>query len=194
MVLPNQIDMICEPPHLYHMTDTPSTRRLIDPELLPLLEVLPSFAMSAEALPAIRASLTDTNLGRGAPPITPVEKVVDGPNGPITLFWYDPTPAAKDRPVLLHIHGGGMVIGSARQSQEGPSTLAAHLGVAVASIEYRLAPETPFPGPDEDCYASLVWLAERAAELGIDPERIAVIGESAGGGLAAAVAQMARVT
>jgi acetyl esterase/lipase len=131
-------------------------------------------------------------LGRGTPPIKPVEKVVEGPDGPIELFWYDPTPAAKDRPALLHIHGGGMVIGSARHAQEGPSTLAARLGIAVASVEYRLAPETPFPGPQEDCYAALVWLADSAVELGIDLQRIGIIGESAGGGLAAGVAQMAR--
>lgn len=174
------------------MNDTPSTRQLIDPELLPLLEVLPPLAMSAEALPGIRNSFRGATLARGAPSIAPVEKTVEGPDGPIPLFWYDPTPTAKDRPVLLHIHGGGMVIGSARQSPEGPSTLAARLGIAVASVEYRLAPEAPFPGPQEDCYAALVWLAGRAAELGIDPKRIAVIGPSAGGGLAAAVAQMAR--
>ncbi|KRB81073.1 arylesterase [Sphingomonas sp. Root710] len=174
------------------MTDASSTRRLIDPELLPLLETLPPFAMSAEALPAIRESLAEMILGRGVPPITPVKRVVDAPHGSIALFWYDPMPTAKDRPVLLHIHGGGMVMGSARHLPDGLSTLAARLGVVVASVEYRLAPETPFPGPQEDCYAALLWLAGKAAELGIDPKRIAIIGESAGGGLAAAVAQMAR--
>jgi acetyl esterase/lipase len=85
-----------------------------------------------------------------------------------------------------------MVIGSARQMVHGASSLAASLGVPVASVEYRLAPETAFPGPQEDCYAALLWLAANGTQLGIDPQRIGVTGESAGGGLAAAVAQMAR--
>lgn len=174
------------------MDDTPSTRQLIDPELLPLLDAMPSFAVSAETLPAIRRGLGEMSVPQGATPIAPVEKIVEGSAGPIPLFWYDPAPDETNRPVLLHIHGGGMVLGSARQRPEGPSTLAARLGIPVASVEYRLAPETPFPGPQEDCYAALVWLAGRAAELGIDPKRVGVIGESAGGGLAAAVAQMAR--
>jgi acetyl esterase len=85
-----------------------------------------------------------------------------------------------------------MVIGSARQMLHGPASLAANLNIPVASVEYRLAPETPFPGPQEDCFAALLWLAANSIELGIDPQRLGVTGESAGGGLAAAVAQMAR--
>lgn len=173
------------------MTRTSTTRHLVDPELLPLLDMLPPFQLSAEALPSIREALAEM-LGAAEPPIAPVEKVIEGPDGPIPLLWFDPTPGAKDRAALLHIHGGGMIMGSVRQSPEGPAKLAARLGVPVASVEYRLAPEAPFPGPQEDCHAALVWLANSAAELGLDPARIAVVGESAGGGLAAAVAQMAR--
>ena len=168
------------------------TYHLIDPQLLPVLDMLPAFAFSAETLPAIRASLAAQIPERADPVIAAVEHVIAGPDGPIDLFWFDPAPGARDRPVLLHIHGGGMVIGSARQMQTGPSTLAASLGIPVASVEYRLAPEGPFPGPQEDCYAALAWLATHAAALGINPARIGVTGESAGGGLAAAVAMMAR--
>lgn len=172
------------------------TRHLIDPELLPVLEMLPAFEFNAQTLPAIREGMGSL-AAPVAPPIAPVVKSIDGPDGPIEVFWYDPSPGEQGpekqgRPALLHIHGGGMVIGSARQMPHGPSNLAASIGVPVASVEYRLAPETPFPGPQEDCYAALLWLAANSAELGIDPQRIGVTGESAGGGLAAAVAQMAR--
>ncbi|MET0180819.1 MAG: alpha/beta hydrolase [Novosphingobium sp.] len=170
----------------------PDTRHLVDPELLPVLEQLPQFEFSAETLAAIRTGLGERFMPVAEPPIAPVEKVIEGPAGPLEVFLFDPSPGARDRPALLHIHGGGMIIGSARAAPHGPSSFAASLGVPVASVEYRLAPETPFPGPQEDCFAALRWLADEADALGVDPQRIAVIGESAGGGLAAAVAHMAR--
>ncbi len=170
----------------------PDTRHLIDPELLPVLEQLPQFEFNAETLAAFRAGVGQRITAVVVPPLAPVDKVIDGPAGPLEIFWFDPSPGATDRPVLLHIHGGGMIIGSAREMLNGPSSLAAGLGVPVASVEYRLAPEVRFPGPQEDCFAALRWLANEADALGIDPARIVVVGESAGGGLAAAVAQMAR--
>ena len=85
-----------------------------------------------------------------------------------------------------------MVIGSARSMQQAPSGMAAALGIPVASVEYRLAPDHPFPAPQNDCYAALQWLAAHADELGVDASRLGITGESAGGGLAAATALMAR--
>jgi acetyl esterase/lipase len=95
-------------------------------------------------------------------------------------------------PALLHIHGGGYVLGVAEGS--GPSNVrtAAEVGCVVVSVDYRLAPETVAPGAVEDCYAVLRWLYTEANNLGIDRSRIAVGGESAGGGLAAALALLAR--
>jgi acetyl esterase/lipase len=95
-------------------------------------------------------------------------------------------------PAIYHIHGGGMILGDNRTGITGMLELAAPHQMAVVSVEYRLAPETPHPGPVEDCYAGLAWVAEHAAELGIDPARIIVGGASAGGGLSAAVALLAR--
>ena len=96
------------------------------------------------------------------------------------------------RPAVLNFHGGGWVSGDVRQSEWWASSVAAQAGVVVVSVEYRLAPEHPFPGPPEDCYDATLWVAEHADELGIDPSRLAVMGDSAGGNLAAVVAMMAR--
>jgi acetyl esterase len=174
------------------MTQPSSTRHLVDPELLPVLEALPAFEFNSDTLPAIRGGMANMIAAPVELPITPEMKVIDGPEGPLEIFWYDPSPGASDRPALLHIHGGGMIIGAAKHMQQGPSSLAFSAGLPVASVEYRLAPETPFPGPQEDCYAALLWMTGSASELGIDARRVGITGESAGGGLAAAVAQMAR--
>jgi acetyl esterase/lipase len=91
----------------------------------------------------------------------------------------------------LHIHGGGYIIGTAKMSTRQLQK-ALDADCIVASVDYRLAPETTHPGPVEDCYEALKWLHENAASLGIDAARIAVEGESAGAGLAAALALLAR--
>lgn len=94
--------------------------------------------------------------------------------------------------VVLNFHGGGWVSGDVLQSEWWASSLAARAGVVVVSVEYRLAPEHPFPGPAEDCYDATKWVADHADVLGVDPARLAVMGDSAGGNLAAVVSLMAR--
>jgi acetyl esterase/lipase len=96
------------------------------------------------------------------------------------------------RPAILHIHGGGMILGRAEDTIVASQKLAAELDCVVVEVAYRLSPETHFPGPMEDCYAALAWLHANSAALGVDRTRIAVMGESAGGGLAAMVAIAAR--
>ncbi|KAL3444236.1 alpha/beta hydrolase fold-domain-containing protein [Aspergillus insuetus] len=93
---------------------------------------------------------------------------------------------------VLYLHGGGMTMGSALDSQPLLAWYASSAGLPLFSVEYRLAPEHPFPTPVEDCYAALQWLYDNAHDLNIDNSRIAVMGDSAGGGLAAAVALLAR--
>lgn len=95
-------------------------------------------------------------------------------------------------PVLFHVHGGGLVVGTAYDDLAAVAAFAHTVGCAVASVEYRLAPEHPYPAAVEDVYAGLAWLAENAASLGIDPDAIVIEGVSAGGGLAAATALLAR--
>lgn len=169
-----------------------SSRHLVDHSLLPLLELMPGGGFSDETLPQIRIQSEQRFAFLGKPAIEAEVKVIEGPGGPLEIYWYDPAPGKAERAALLHIHGGGMVIGSARSMQHGPAGMAAALGIPVASVEYRLAPEHPFPAPQEDCLAGLKWLADNAAGLGVDPARIGIVGESAGGGLAAATALMAR--
>jgi acetyl esterase/lipase len=103
-----------------------------------------------------------------------------------------PEAAGAGRPGILHVHGGGYVLGSAEMTGPTDAIYAAELGAVSVSVDYRLAPETPHPGPVEDCYAGLAWLAANVEQLGVDPARIVVTGESAGGGLAAALVLLAR--
>ena len=122
------------------------------------------------------------------------EQFVPGPAGSpdVGLIICRPTTTATPVPALYYVHGGGMIVGTNRDDLPSILSLAAIVGAAVISVDYRLAPETPHPGPVEDCYAGLAWLADHAAALGVDPGRIVLVGGSAGGGLAAATAQLCR--
>jgi acetyl esterase/lipase len=119
---------------------------------------------------------------------------VPGPEGapPVRVRHYRPVGPAGELPALLYIHGGGMVIGAIETEDALVRSYCLEVGCAAVSVDYRLAPENPHPAPIEDCYAGLAWTAENAGRLGIDPRRIAVYGGSAGGGLAAALAIVAR--
>jgi acetyl esterase/lipase len=100
-----------------------------------------------------------------------------------------PTGVSQPGPALLWIHGGGYIIGTAQQDDELCRRFVRELGVTVAAVDYRLAPEHPYPAPLEDCYAALTWLSALPA---VDPARVAIGGASAGGGLAATLALLAR--
>jgi acetyl esterase/lipase len=171
-----------------------SSRHLVDPELLPMLDLVPAVALSDEALPKLRSR-------ESALPLPAVifndvvrrDLTVSGPPGApdIGLVTYTP-PGIGPFPCIYHIHGGGFVSGSAGILEFMHRPLAHELGCVIVSVDYRLAPETCFPGNVEDCYAGLDWTVAHAAELNIDLDRIGVMGESAGGGLAAALALMVR--
>lgn len=123
------------------------------------------------------------------------QRFIPGPEGAPDvriLIYTPPKLGAAPGPALLNIHGGGYVIGSPEQNDPMNRARAVALGCRVVATSYRLAPETPWPGAVQDCYATLSWMHENAAELGIDPDRIAISGESAGGGHAAALAIHAR--
>ena len=167
------------------------SRHLVDPQLAPLLE-MPAIELNAQTLERVRAD------PRFAVPDMPLpfplsDAYAPVPGAPdVRLLVMNPPSDAKGRGAILHIHGGGMVSGTADFAKLTKPQLALQHDCVVVSVDYRLAPEAPFPAPQEDCYAALQWLANNADELGIDPARIVVFGESAGGGLAASVALMAR--
>ena len=117
---------------------------------------------------------------------------VPGPAGRLPVRLYKPEGSGANPPLVVFFHGGGWVIGSIESHDATCRALASASGCAVASVEYRLAPESAFPAAPEDCYAATRWLAENASEVGVDGERLAVAGDSAGGNLAAVVALMAR--
>lgn len=176
-----------------------NSRHLVDEELLPFLDARPPMVLNAETLPAVRAGFPEMLAmmfaGYVPPPdVAKTERMIPGPAGApdVRVLVYTPTGGATARPAFLHIHGGGYVVGSADMSEPSCARTASEHGAVVVSVDYRLAPETPFPGPVEDCYAALTWLAANAKDLDIDPARIAIGGESAGGGLAAGLALLAR--
>jgi triacylglycerol lipase len=171
------------------------SRHLVDPELAPLLELFPGIALSDETLAEARAS-------RMAMPVDPVAEAavtcertrIAGPPGApsVEALCYRPKAAQGALGCVLHIHGGGYVLGDAQSMAALHKPLALELNCAIVSVDYRLAPETPAPGAVEDCYAALAWLHANPDLAGVDASRIGVMGESAGGGLAAALALMAR--
>lgn len=174
-------------------------RNLVDPELLALLDSVPLLRLSADTLAGSRA--LHAELRRKAASGTAAagnvecsERMIPGPVGApdVRVLIYTPRGREQALPALLHIHGGGFVLGSPEAEDARNRALSHALGCLVVSVDYRLAPETPFPGAVEDCYATLKWLAASAAELSVDRARIAVGGISAGGGLAAALALLAR--
>ena len=171
-----------------------TTRHLVDREIAPIIDLFPRVDLDSAPIAAIRAKAAETYAFLPSPVIAPeklsVPSIHGGPDIPV--FLYRPSTSRPGSGAILHIHGGGMVMGSVEQMQAGPAALAAAAGVPVASVEYRLAPEHPFPAPQEDCHSALAWLAHQAGALGFDASRIVVAGESAGGGLAAALAIMAR--
>lgn len=166
---------------------------LVDPALRPLLDVWPTVTLTDANLAELRARrLPLPEIDRAGTMLE--RRAVPGPTGApdIALHIYTPDDAALPLGCIYHIHGGGYVGGAAKELEAFHRPLARKLGCAIVSVDYRLAPETVFPGAIEDCYAGLSWAFAHAAELGIDTSRIGVMGESAGGGLAAALALLAR--
>jgi acetyl esterase/lipase len=165
---------------------------LVDPELVAAVRSFPQKPLNADNLAAERQSPQWAKLPPPAP--QPLERRIPGPKGApeLPIYIYDPSPGKKNRPALLHIHGGGYVAGSANQFASTLQQTAIDCECLIVSVEYRLAPETHFPGSLEDNYAALKWLYANADSFGVNRNRIAIGGLSAGGGHTAALAIFAR--
>lgn len=151
-----------------------------------------------EAMPEIRQAMTAMFPSPaevvGDRPVEIAEYTVPGPEGApdIELTVLSPSGLTRPVPALYNMHGGGMMVGHRYMETGRLVDLVLEHGVVAVNVEYRLAPENPHPAPIEDCYAGLSWTVKNAAELYIDPERVVVMGGSAGGGLAAGLALLAR--
>lgn len=135
----------------------------------------------------------DLVFGGIAPGVDLTDRALPGPAGQIPFRVYRPaSDGSAALPLVVNYHGGGWVSGTLNQSDWICSMVSATVGAVVLSVDYRLAPVHPFPAAVQDCYAALVWAADNATELGADADRIGVMGDSAGGNLAAATSLVAR--
>ncbi len=174
---------------------------LLDPELKSPIKMMLSQMppMNFNDLPTARAASKQMMAVMKAqmpviPGVITEDRTIPGPNGSlnVTIRIYRPEKQAGSLPALLWIHGGGYMLGDIDQEDFTAKQFTLAGECIVVSVEHRLAPEHPYPAPLEDCYAALKWLSSHADELGIDRSRIAVGGASAGGGLAAGLAILAR--
>ena len=175
-------------------TPSGSPAYAIDPELAEILPLLPS-EMSTD-VGEQRAMLGDIigflKLDLDTTGVEVEDRHVPGRVGDPDVLVRVYRPESATGAGIVYLHGGGFVVGSVDSEHGRAIEVAREVGAVVVSVDYRLAPEDPFPAGIEDAYAALEWFHAAAGDLGVDPERIAVMGGSAGGGLAAALALMAR--
>ncbi len=168
----------------------------LHPSVIPVLEAMNGNMAAIPQVPVEQIPLL--RQGPLAPPPpnpTPVARVEDrhipGPAGEMLVRIYWPE-GGGPAPLVVFYHGGGFVLCSLDSHDELARALCREAGAVVVSVDYRLAPEAPYPAAADDCYAALVWAVGHATELGADPGRVAVAGDSAGGNLAAVTALRAR--
>ncbi|MBA2934065.1 alpha/beta hydrolase [Sphingomonas sp. CGMCC 1.13654] len=169
-----------------------NTIDLVDPDLRPLLDLFPTRLLTVDNLAEARARILPIPAAEVSGISRRTLSIASRTGGPdIGLQMYKPDRTGPF-PCVFHMHGGGFVMGAARDMAPIHMMLAHELNCAIVSVDYRLAPEAIFPANIEDCYDALAWTFANAGSEGVDRDRIGVMGESAGGGLAAALALLAR--
>ncbi len=169
----------------------------LDPQAQLLLQVIDVFGMGnlapgTDTDPRMVRTLMDAAILPSTVEVASVgDRTIPGPAGPIPVRVYRPA-GDTPKPVIVYFHGGGWVVGSLETHDGTCRVLADRVDAVVVSVDYRLAPEYRFPSAVDDSVAAVAWVAEHATELGADPSRLVVAGDSAGGNLAAVVAQLAR--
>jgi acetyl esterase/lipase len=170
------------------------TTYAFDPQIAEMVPLLPTW--QGDDVARMRAAMSEMIAQLPVPETTGLhieDRQIPGRNGDPALPVRIYRPEHRTAPAGIYsVHGGGFIAGDLETEHASNVVLARELGVVVVSVDYRLAPETPFPGPLEDVYAGLVWMAAHEGELGIDAARIAIHGMSAGGGLCAGLALLAR--
>jgi acetyl esterase/lipase len=174
-----------------------STIKLVDPELRDALALWSLPPLTAETLIERRAAALEPISAVPKPDLPDIvtgEIHVESAFGatPIRVLTYRPVESDKPLPVIVHIHGGGFVMGAPEMKDVENRLFASELKCAIYSVDHRLAPEAPHPAPVEDIYSVFLWLHANAGRLGLDPARIGIKGESGGGGFAAGAAVYAR--
>ncbi|KXV59346.1 arylesterase [Acetobacter tropicalis] len=172
-----------------------TTFELVDAHQRERVGSFPSFDPARGDLEVFRRDLVEgTTALLGSDTVAHEERVIPGPaNAPaVRVLIFRPPEANGPAPVILYVHGGGMIAGTPDMQAGTHARVAAATGALIVSVDYRLAPETPFPGGLEDVYAALLWLSAHATDLGGDSSRISIMGDSGGGCLAAATALLAR--
>lgn len=166
----------------------------VNPELLTGLEAFQDLDLRPEEMQAIREGMAQMSEPAAVDEsISLTDEVIAGPDdNPLRLRIYRPKSNNETLPVLLWIHGGGYIVGTIDDNDDLCMRFVKEADCVVVSVDYRLAPEDPYPAPLEDCYAALTWVADNAKTLNIDSNRIGVAGASAGGGLTAALTLLAR--
>ncbi|TDD45627.1 alpha/beta hydrolase [Nonomuraea terrae] len=169
---------------------------ILDPELVGLAAAIPPLDLTdlAAARESERHIVAHLAAYESRTPLTVRDLLVPGPaQAPdVPVRVYAPAGHTEPLPALLYLHGGAYVMGSLALTDTPARQIADRAGVVVVAVDYRLAPEHPYPAGLEDCYAALGWLSGEGAALGVDTGRIGVLGESAGGGLAAALTLLSR--
>jgi acetyl esterase/lipase len=167
--------------------------RAIDPILLKVLDAVPFRLSTNDGIDAARQRFRDLPRRTPHPELRVEDRDIPGPADPlgVRIYW-PPTTSGDVLPVVVFFHGGGFVVGDLDTHDGTCRQHAVGADAIVVSVDYRLAPEHPYPAAVEDAWAATLWVAEHAAEIGADPARIAVAGDSAGGNIAAVMAQRAR--